>query len=166
MPGAGKSTLGVMLAKRTLRAFQDTDLLVQDSAGLALRDLIRRDGADAFRRIEERCVLGLDPSGAVIATGGSVVYSEAAMEHLGRIAVRVYLNLPLDDLAQRIGDLDERGVIRTPGQTLEELLTERAPLYARWADLRVDCAGLDHEAAVEAVAAALARHKEAGSEPS
>jgi len=158
MPSAGKSTLGVMLAKRTVRDFLDTDLLIQDAEGLPLRDLIQRCGADEFRKIEERCVTGLDLSRTVIATGGSVVYSDPAMKYLGRIAVRVYLSLPLDELQQRIGDLDERGVIRAPGQTLEEILAERAPLYERYADIRVDCKGLDHEAAVSAVAEALAQH--------
>ena len=137
--------------------FLDTDLLIQEAEGLPLRELIERRGADAFRRIEERCVMALDPPGCVIATGGSVVYSEAAMEHLGRIAVRVHLSLPLDDLEERIHDLDGRGVVRAPGQTLEDLLAERTPLYERWADMSIDCTGLGHEAAVDVVVAAVAR---------
>ena len=158
MPSAGKSTLGVMLAKRTVRDFLDTDLLIQDAEGLPLRDLIRLRGADGFRKIEEHCVVDLDLSGTVIATGGSVVYSDTAMKHLGHMAVRVYLSLPLDELQQRIGDLDMRGVVRSPGQTLAEILAERTPLYERYADVRVDCQGLGYEAAVDAVADALARY--------
>jgi len=158
MPCAGKSTLGVMLAKRMVCHFLDTDLMIQDAEDLPLRDVIQREGADGFRKIEERCVGDLDLSGTVIATGGSVVFSDAAMKHLGRIAVCVYLSLPLDELQQRIGDLDERGVIRAPGQTLEEILAERIPLYERYADIRVDCTGLGHEDALSAVADAVAQY--------
>ena len=159
MPGAGKSTLGVLLAKRTARSFLDTDLRIQEAEAESLRELIERGGADAFRRIEERAVVALDCSGCVIATGGSVVYSRAAMEHLGRIAVCVYLDVPLAELEDRLGDLGTRGVIRAPDQGLEALLAERRPLYERWADVCVDCAGLRHEAAVDAVLAGLAARR-------
>jgi len=109
-----------------------------------------------FRRVEERIVLGLDCSSCVIATGGSVVYSEAAMEHLGRLGPRIYLDVPLVELERRLGDLDQRGVIRGPGQDLNDLLAERRSLYERWADIRVACGGLEHDAAVDAVIRALA----------
>ena len=155
MPGAGKSTLGVLLAKRTRRRFLDTDLRIQEAEGISLRELIEKRGVAAFRRIEERCVVDLDCSRCVVATGGSVVYSSAAMEKLARIATCVYLDVPQDELARRLGSLSARGVVRLPGQGLEDLLAERQPLYERWADLRVDCAGLGHEAAVEAIVAAL-----------
>ncbi len=156
MPGAGKSTLGVLFAKRTSRGFLDTDLRIQEEEGTSLQEIIEKRGVDEFRRIEERCVMELHCSHTVIATGGSVVYSEAAMEHIGRIALRVYLDVPLAELAHRLGDLDTRGVIRAPHQDLESLLAERRPLYERWADARVDCDGLEHEAAMGAVLAALA----------
>lgn len=155
MPGAGKSTLGVLLAKRTGREYIDTDLYIQESQGAMLQQIIERCGIEEFHRIEERCVLALDCSHSVIAPGGSVVYSEAAMQHLGRIAVRVYLDVPLPELDRRLGDLDARGVTRAPGQDLAGLLAERLPLYERWADVRVDCGALAHDDAVEAIIAAL-----------
>jgi len=155
MPGAGKSTLGVLLAKRTARSFTDTDLLIQKLEGAPLQQIIERDGVESFRRIEERVVLGLDCSNCVIATGGSVVYSATAMEHLARLGQRVYLDVPLAELERRLGDLDKRGVIREPGQGLDDLLAERRGLYERWSDVRVDCGGLDHDGAVDAVIRAL-----------
>jgi shikimate kinase len=155
MPGAGKSTLGVLLAKRTARSFWDTDLLIQQAEGEPLQQIIEERGVNSFRRVEERIVLGLDCSSCVIATGGSVVYSEAAMEHLGRLGQRIYLDVPLPELEQRLGDLDKRGVIRGAGQDLEDLLAERRVLYERWADIRVDCGGLQHDGAVDAVIRAL-----------
>jgi shikimate kinase len=162
MPGAGKSTLGVLLAKRTARLFLDTDLRIQDEQGTSLRQLIEERGVDAFRRIEERCLQTLDCRGSVIATGGSVVYSVPAMERLASIAVCVYLDVPAGELASRVGSLSARGVVRAPGQGLEELLAERRPLYERWADVHLPCAGLGHEAAVEAIVAALASHAARG----
>jgi shikimate kinase len=156
MPGAGKSTLGVLLAKRTAREFLDTDLRIQESQGAMLQQIIERCGIEAFRRIEERSVLELDCSSCVISPGGSAVYSEAAMQHLGRLAVRVYLDVPLVELDRRLGDLDARGVIRAPGQDLADLLAERLPLYERWADVRVDCGALAHDGVVDAIIAALA----------
>jgi shikimate kinase len=155
MPSAGKSTLGVLLAKRTARDFLDTDLRIQESEGASLQQIIEQLGVEEFRRIEERCVLALDCSSCVIAPGGSVVYSEAAMQHLAHIAVRVYLEVPLAELDRRLGDLEARGVIHAPGQDLAGLLAERLPLYERWADVRVDCGALAHDGVVDAIIAAL-----------
>ena len=156
MPGAGKSTLGVLLAKRTARSFLDTDLLIQSAEDAPLQEIIDKRGVDSFRRVEERIVLELDCSGSVIATGGSVVYSEAAMEHLGRLGRRIYLDVPLAELDRRLGDLDKRGVIRSTGQDLAGLLAERRPLYERWADIRVDCGGLEHDGVVDRLIRAIA----------
>ena len=156
MPGAGKSTLGVLLAKRTARSFLDTDLLIQSAEDAPLQEIIDKRGVDSFRRVEERIVLELDCSGSVIATGGSVVYSEAAMEHLGRLSRRIYLDVPLVELDRRLGDLDKRGVIRNTGQDLAGLLAERRPLYERWADIRVDCGGLEHDGVVDRLIRAIA----------
>ena len=155
MPGAGKSTLGVLLAKRTARSFLDTDLLIQKAEAASLQQIIEQRGVESFRSVEERIVLELDCSSCVIATGGSVVYSQAAMEHLGRLGRRIYLDVPLAELERRLGDLDKRGVIREPGQGLEGLLAERRGLYERWADIRVDCGELDHDATVDALIRAL-----------
>ena len=156
MPGAGKSTLGVLLAKRTARSFLDTDLLIQNAEGASLQEIIEKRGVEFFRHVEERVVLRLDRSSSVIATGGSVVYSKAAMEHLGRLGRRIYLDVSLADLERRLGNLDTRGVIRDPGQDLEGLLAERRPLYERWADIRVECGDLEHDGVVAAVIHALA----------
>ncbi|MCH7643413.1 MAG: shikimate kinase [Myxococcales bacterium] len=156
MPGAGKSTLGVLLAKRTARSFLDTDLLIQQAEDAPLQEIIDKRGVESFRRVEERIVLELDCSASVIATGGSVVYSEAAMEHLGRLGRRIYLDVPLAELDRRLGDLDKRGVIRGPGQDLEDLLAERCPLYERWADIRVDCGDLEHDGVVDRLIRAIA----------
>ncbi len=156
MPGAGKSTLGVLLAKRTARSFLDTDLLIQQAEGAPLQEIIEKRGVELFRSVEARIVLGLDCSNAVVATGGSVVYSEVAMKHLGRLGTRIYLDVPLAELDRRLGNLDKRGVIRGPGQDLGDLLAERRPLYERWADIRVDCEGLEHDGVVGAVIRALA----------
>jgi shikimate kinase len=155
MPGAGKSTLGVLLAKRTARDFLDTDIHIQEVEGASLARLIDERGIEAFRRIEERVVLDLDCAHSVIATGGSVVYSEAAMEHLGAIGVRVFLDAPLAELERRLGDLDARGVIYAPGQSFEDLFAERRPLYLRWCDLHIDCDALRHDAIVEAILSVL-----------
>jgi shikimate kinase len=155
MPGAGKSTLGVLVAKRTARSFLDTDLLIQQTEGASLQRIIEERGVEGFRNIEERIVLGLDCSSSVIATGGSVIYSEAAMEHLGRLGERIYLDVPFPELERRLGDLDKRGVLRSPGQDLEGLLAERRALYERWADIRVACGDLEHDGVVDAVIRAL-----------
>jgi shikimate kinase len=155
MPGAGKSTLGVLLAKRLAHAYLDTDLLIQASEGASLHQILASRGVAAFRKAEAQVVLQLECSNTVIATGGSVVYDDAAMEHLGRIGRRVFLDVPIEQLAQRIGNLDARGVIRRPDQDLVGLLEERRLLYERWADARVQCGDLDHDRVVEAILEAL-----------
>ena len=155
MPGAGKSTLGVQLANRTGRTVIDVDLVIRESECTPLSEIIEQRGVEAFRRIEERCVTNLNCSNCVIATGGSVVYSEPAMEHLGKIAVRLYLDVPVGVLAHRLGDLDARGVIHAPQQTLEDIFEERRPLYERWADHRVDCGDLGSDAVIDAILATL-----------
>ena len=156
MPGAGKSTLGVLLAKRMAYGFVDVDLLIQEALGGPLREIIARRGVAEFLRIEERTLLSLDCANYVIATGGSAVYSAAAMEHLRNIATVVHLDAPLETLRERLGDLSLRGVIRSEGQSFEELFAERRPLYERWADLRIDCRALQHDAAVTSILSALA----------
>ncbi len=155
MPWSGKSTVGVLLAKRLVRAFIDTDVLIQAEGGRTLQAIIDRDGVDAFRRLEERRIVGLDCRGAVIATGGSAVYSAAAMAHLKRGGLCIYLELPLDALAARAQSVDNRGLVRAPGQTLESLYHERRPLYERHADITVPCLGLGHDAVTEAISARL-----------
>jgi len=160
MPGVGKSTVGVLLAKALSREFVDTDLCIQAGAGQRLQDIIDAEGMEAFCRKEELYVRSLDRSGAVLATGGSVVYSRAAMEHLAGTGVIVHLHLPLPLLEKRLTDMDSRGVVMAAGQTLEQLYEERRPLYQRWADATVDCTGLGHEPVVSAIIEALERCSE------
>lgn len=155
MPAAGKSTIGVLLAKRLGRYFLDTDVLIQIALEQRLSALIDRHGMAGFCRIEQDYVSCIDVQNAVIATGGSVVYYDVSMQALKAGGVVVYLQLPLADLRQRLDDLNARGVVLEPGQTLESLYTKRIPLYERWADITVPLSGLNHDQAVDAVVAAL-----------
>ena len=156
MPGAGKSTVGVLLAKALSCDFVDTDVLIQASEGRRLQAIIDAEGLDEFLALEERHVLALTRHGAVIATGGSVVYSDPAMTHLKRHGRAVYLQLPLPDLEARITDMDSRGVVIAPWQNLADLYHERLPLYEHFADFTIDCAGLSHGQVVQAILRALA----------
>jgi shikimate kinase len=155
MPGSGKSTIGVLLAKELRRNFVDTDLLIQERTGRALQDILDEDGIPAFLETEARTVREYVPHGEVVATGGSVVYSEDAMRHLSSLGVCVYLECPLESLERRLSNLDSRGVVRGPGQTIADLLAEREPLYRRWAALTVPNAHDHHQETVRELAEAL-----------
>jgi len=155
MPGVGKSTIGVLLAKALSCSFIDTDVVIQALEGRRLQDVIDEEGLEAFCALEERHILDLACGGHVIATGGSVVYSAAAMSHLRASGVIVHLDLPLEELKRRLRNLDSRGVVMAPGQTVDELYEERRPLYREHADVTIQCAGLTHEDAVAAIIAAL-----------
>jgi len=139
MPGGGKSTVGVLLAKRLGLGFLDTDVHIQTLEGRRLFEIIHQESLAGFCRIEERHVLSVSPIGCVIATGGSVVYSEKAMAHLRAGAVVVHLDLDPVLLKKRLDNMDARGVVRTPGQTVADLYRERNPLYRRYQDLCIDC---------------------------
>lgn len=141
MPGAGKSTIGVALAKNLGIAFIDSDLLIQEQEGKKLHELIQEYGFDGFLEIEGRVNASLNPKAAVVATGGSVVYSEEAMQHLKSIAIVCYLSLSYESVEERIGDLTKRGVALHEGQTLMDLYHERAPLYEKYANITIDCDG-------------------------
>jgi shikimate kinase len=145
MPGSGKSTVGVILAKLTERSFVDTDVLVQVSEGKSLQRIVDEEGNMALRAIEERILLGLDYHNYVIATGGSSVYSHAAMEHLKTDGFIVFLDAPLATLESRIRNFATRGLAKRPGQGLAELFEERYPLYTRYANLIVNCGRLTQE---------------------
>lgn len=138
MPGSGKSTSGVLLAKHLGLGFVDTDLLIQERAGRLLQDIVDQEGYLALRAIEEQVLLDLDVEGYVISTGGSAVYSEPAMAHLSSNALVVFLQVPLEEVIRRIGDYSARGIARRPDQSLEELFEEREALYLRHADLVVE----------------------------
>lgn len=157
MPGAGKSTIGVLLAKALSRDFLDTDLLIQAHEGRRLQALLDELGPEAFCRLEERHLLGVHRKGCVIATGGSAIYSPSAMRHLRRGGLVVHLDLPLATLRRRLTDLAIRGVVMPHGSSLSRLYAEREPLYRRYADLTIDCRRRTHEQIVEAVLKALDR---------
>jgi shikimate kinase len=157
MPGVGKSTVGVLLAKATGRDFVDTDVWVQAREGAGLPALLARHGREGFLALEERHVLALDAANAVVATGGSVVYGERAMAHLRAGGRVVHLALPLPALEARLGSLAARGVVVDPGQSLAALYAERTPLYEKWAELTVDASSLSHEEVVARLAEALER---------
>lgn len=139
MPGAGKSTVGVVLAKKLGYRFMDSDLVIQDETGKMLHEIIAEQGTDGFLKVEEQINASLDCHRTVIATGGSVIYGPKAMEHLREIGSVVYLRLSLDAIAERLGDLNERGVALKDGQTLQDLYNERVPLYEQYADITMDC---------------------------
>lgn len=141
MPGAGKSTVGVVLAKRLGYRFLDSDLVIQEKTGKLLYQLIEELGEAGFLVLENEVNASLCVQKTVIATGGSAVYGKEAMEYLGRNGQIVYLKLPYEELEERIGDLHERGVVLRPGFTLRDLFMERTSLYERYADITVDCGG-------------------------
>jgi shikimate kinase len=151
MPGAGKSTVGVVLAKTLGKNFIDTDLLIQQAEQRLLPQIIREDGVVAFLAVEERVVLQITVTRAVIATGGSVVYSPAAMGHLKKLGTVVYLQLPLTEIESRITDMAGRGIAIDAGRRLSDLYRERTPLYEKYADLTVDCNGLALETVITAL---------------
>src|SRR5205814_10625566 len=134
MPGAGKSTLGVLLAKATGRGFIDTDVQLQARHGARLQSILDQSGVSVFRELECATICELDCRHTVIATGGSAVYSPVAMQHLRAGATIVHLHLPLLLLAERLADFDQRGVVRAAGQSLASVYEERLPLYQQYAD--------------------------------
>lgn len=154
MPGAGKSTVGVVLAKQQGLSFVDSDLVIQEQTGLLLHEIIKRQGDDGFRQLENRINAGLFVKHSVIATGGSVIYGREAMQHFKKIGTVVYLKLSCASIAERLGDLKERGVTFREGQTLAQLYDERVPLYERYADVTVDC---ENKSIREIVAEIVAR---------
>jgi len=138
MPGSGKSTVGVVLAKILGYEFLDSDLEIQKRYKKRLSDIIEMEGNDTFIQIENKVNQSLSPERTVIATGGSAVYGREAMEHFQKIGTIIYLKLSYDDLVRRLGDLKKRGVVLKKGQTLLELYEERVPLYEKYASVIID----------------------------
>lgn len=157
MPGSGKSTVGVLLAKRLGYGFVDTDLLIQQRAGRTLQQIVDGDGYRALRKIEEEVLLDLDVERHVVATGGSAVYSSKAMAVLRESSVAVFLDIPLPVVLERVGDHSGRGISRRPDQTLEALFEERFELYTRHADITIDGAGQGQDAVTEVMVGELVR---------
>lgn len=145
MPGVGKSTIGVVLAKVLGYQFLDSDLLIQKQERRRLREIIEEEGYTGFKEIENRVNASIDVNHTVIATGGSVVYCEEAMNHLKSVGTVVYLKLSLDSLSKRLGNLQCRGVLLKEGQTFKDLYEERTPLYEKYADVVLEEEGKDLE---------------------
>lgn len=148
MPGVGKSTIGVLLAKRLKLAFVDTDIYIQTREGKSLQELIQLHGTSGFCDLEGKYILSLSAAASVIATGGSVVYINAAMEHLQAGGQIVHLDLELERLQKRLDDIDARGVVIGPDQRLGDLYAERQPLYAKYADITIATDGLSPDQVV------------------
>lgn len=138
MPGVGKSTVGVILAKELGYQFIDADLLIQKQEKRLLREIIAQEGVDGFIQIENQVNASIETNRTVIATGGSVVYGREAMEHLKKISTVVYLKLSYQALKKRLGNLKNRGVVLREGQTLWDLYEERVVLYEKYADIVID----------------------------
>ena len=155
MPGVGKSTSGVILAKVLNFDFLDSDLVIQKKTGQRLKDIISREGIDGFNAVENQINREIQCENTVIATGGSVVYGKEAMEHFQEIGTIVYLKISYESLDERLGDLDERGVVHKKGQTLRDIYEERTALYEKYADVTVELDGKTVAETVDAVLAAL-----------
>ncbi len=151
MPGAGKSTVGVLLAKSLLMDFTDTDLVIQRKTKKALSDIINENGTDYFIDLEEKIILEEDFSNCVIATGGSAVYGERAMEKLCRKGICIYLDVSLPELLRRLGDITTRGIAMDSSEGIPELFNKRSPLYKKYADITVECTGKTPEECVKSI---------------
>ena len=138
MPSSGKSTIGVLLAKRLGFSFVDVDIVIQEKEGRLLKEIIAQEGMDGFLKVEERINAELDVALSVIAPGGSVIYGEKAMEHLKEISEVVYLKMSYEEMEKRIGNVVDRGVALKPGFTLRDLYNERVPYYEKYADITID----------------------------
>lgn len=151
MPGVGKSTVGVILAKQLGYQFVDSDLIIQKQEKRLLREIIEQEGVDGFIEVENRVNASLCVESSVISTGGSVVYGREAMKHLKETGTVIYLKLSYEALEKRLGNLKGRGVVLRDGQTLKDLYEERVPLYERYADLTVDEENLDIEGTLQKI---------------
>jgi shikimate kinase len=148
MSGAGKSTLGVLLAKAIGMDFQDTDIVIQQQEGRLLQDILDTDGIDSFLMVEESVISALKLNNCVIATGGSAVYSDKAMQHLKNGGLVVYLHADFEEIEKRLINIKTRGIVHRRGKTLKEVYFDRLPLYFKYADVTIDCTHKDIELCV------------------
>lgn len=155
MPSCGKSTVGVLLAKKLGYKFIDSDLLIQEREGRLLHDIIADEGIDGFLKIENDVNCSITDEKAVISTGGSAVYGEEAMAHLKTLGMVVYLNITYETMAERLGDYVHRGVVLREGYTLKDMYDERVQLYEKYADLTVNCTSGEISSTLTLVADAL-----------
>ncbi len=155
MPGAGKSTIGVVLAKNMGYGFIDSDLVIQEKEGRILHDIISDIGNDAFIQLENNINSSIEARRCVIATGGSAVYGRDAMEHFKALGKIIYLAHSCAEIRKRLGNLAKRGVAIKEGQTLRDLYNERIPLYEKYADITIDCDKKEIRDIVEEIRARL-----------
>lgn len=159
MPAVGKSTVGVVVAKRLGYGFIDTDLLIQESEGRLLREIIAQEGLDGFLAIEDRVNARVEAKRAVISPGGSVVYCENAMRHYKEIGTIIYLHASYETIEKRLGDTKSRGVVLREGQTLLELYHERTALFEKYADITVSEDGLELQETIGKVLEAVEAYR-------
>ena len=155
MPGAGKSTVGVILAKTLGMNFIDTDIVLQENSGRMLQEIINTEGIDAFLQAEESVIVSLNGENTIIATGGSVVFSEKSMKYLKKQGIIIYLSLSYEEMARRIRNITTRGIVLAADQSLLDLYNQRLPLYEKYADRTIDCSDRDVEKIVENILHAL-----------
>lgn len=148
MPSSGKSTVGVILAKTLGMGFIDTDLVIQQREGELLQTLIDNFGMERFLEIEEEAILSVKCESTVIATGGSAVFGERAMNHLKSNGTVVYLELDYPELERRLKNITTRGIAAKPGESLRGIYTERVPIYEKWAQITVNSVGKSVEETV------------------
>lgn len=158
MPAAGKSTVGVILAKVLGFCFIDTDLLIQEQEKCLLKDIISRDGLEGFMAIENQVNRDISAENSIIATGGSIIYCAEAMEHLRNISIVVYIQLGCETIKNRLGNIKQRGVVLRKEQTLESLYKERCPLYEKYAHIIVNSEGLVTEELMEKITEAVIQY--------
>lgn len=151
MPGAGKSTIGVLLAKAINYRFIDSDLIIQNSDGRKLYEIIAQDGIEAFLALENRIISEIDVNNTVIATGGSAIFGERGMKNLKDSGYIVYIKLDCEEIVRRVKNIKTRGIAMNNGETIEDIYNVRIPLYEKYADLIVDCNELNVEDTVEAI---------------
>lgn len=151
MPGAGKSTIGVLLAKAMNYQFMDTDLLIQNRNGRMLYEIINEQGIDKFLEIENDTLCGVNVENTVIATGGSAVFGGEAMSHLADRGCIVYIKLSCGEIERRVNNIKTRGIAMKKGRTIRDIYEERVPLYERYADITVDCENAAIEECVERI---------------
>jgi len=161
MSGAGKSTLGILLAKALGKDFVDTDLLIQQRTKKLLQQILDDEGTERFIEIEEDVIRALEVENTVIATGGSVVYSERAMRALKAGGIAVYLAVDYNEIASRLSNITTRGIVFKNASDLRGVFEERLPLYERYADLTVTCTGRDVESSVGEILCALKEREQA-----
>jgi len=151
MPGAGKSTLGVVLAKAMGFDFVDTDLIIQSEQNEKLYRIIEKKGIEEFIRIENETVSSLKAENSVIATGGSVIFGKEAMKNLKNLGTVIYLQVNVKEIEKRLSNIKTRGIVMKSGETVKKIYDERTPLYKKYADITVNCDGMDLEKTVEKI---------------